>query len=157
MDRRDLERVDGGIDRLRRRRLTSKVLVETAEIAEERVREDVFPGPRAKQERLDGPAALRARGAERCYEDEGKERRRFVHVDPAVEQELHSRAAPREHRELQESRSVRRRNQDVGGARKEAPERGRVPATREGKGFARRLVTQAHPVRSCPQRRRRLI
>src|SRR5207237_943197 len=73
MDRRNLERVDGGIDRLRRRRLTGKVRLETAEIAEERVCEDVFVGPSAQQERLDGSPALRARGRERRHEDEGKE------------------------------------------------------------------------------------
>src|SRR6266851_955041 len=154
MQRRDLESIDGGINGLHRPWVAADVLVETIEVSEERVREDILLRTAAKQERFDFGAPLRSCRTERRYEDERLDRRRLVHIDPRVQKQLDDRLASAEHGELQETCGMRRGDEDVRRALHQSTQRRGIPAPGEGDRLDRRLVTQARTVRSRAQRRR---
>src|SRR5712691_3243202 len=107
MHRRDLERIDSGVDGLHDARISTDVRVEMIQVTEERVREDVFLCAAAKQKRFDCAAALHACGTKRRHEDEGPDRRWLVHVDTRVQQKLDDGLTSAEHGELQKMGGVR--------------------------------------------------
>src|SRR5713101_9966528 len=108
MHGRDLESIDCGINGLHCRRVVADVLVETIEVSEERVREDVLLRTTVKQERFDFGAPPSSRRTKRRYEDERLDRRRPVHIDPGVSKELDDSFACAEDGELHETGGMRR-------------------------------------------------
>ncbi len=156
MNRRDLEGVDRRVTCLGRRWCTGQTLAESFQITEERVREDVPLGPMAEQNSLNFAAVLHADGAKRCDEDEGLDRRRLVHVDSIVEQEVDDMPASSQHREPQELRGVRCRGENVRRTRQELAKRRCVAAAGQVEGIDGRRVAQARSVRGRSQRRARL-
>ncbi len=113
MHRRDLEGIRSGIDGLRHPWIAADDLAEAIQLSKERVREDVFLRAAAKQQRFDFGASLRSRCAERRCEDERRDWRRLVHIDPGVEKELDNGLAAAEYGELQETRGMRCRPKDA--------------------------------------------
>ena len=117
----------------------------------------------ANQERLDFLTPSGARSAKRRHENERRRpgasrrnRRRLVHIDAAAEKELDDSYASPERSEVQESRGVRSRREDIGRVLQQRAELVGVTAARKTERLDRGLVAQARPMRSCAQRRRRL-
>ena len=86
-------------------------------------------------------APLRSCRTKRGYEDERLDRRRFVHIDSRIQQELDEGFASAEHGELQETRGMRRGVEDRRRMLYETAQRSGIPAPREANRLDRRLVT----------------
>ena len=84
MHGRDLERIYGGINRLRFLWVAADIVAKTIQISYERVREDVLLCPATKQECFDFGAPLRSRRTKRRYEDERFDRRGLFASTPAL-------------------------------------------------------------------------
>src|SRR5262245_60413681 len=110
----------------------------------------------AEQDSLNFAATLHAGGAKRCDEDEGLgrlDRRRLVHVDSIVEQEVDDMPTSSQHREPQELRGVRCGGENIRRTCQELAKRRCVAAAGQVECIDGRRVAQARPVRARSQRR----